>query len=236
MWINWENLKNQYGLLEVSLTSFQLLSAVHARVCVPFACWYSQQGNITSFHCCLASKWELGRYAAFRARRAERALCLLPCEAEELTEETVQLMKYPKKPFHRNCARGCSVQAMAGLGELLAAPGLDLPQDTSKLLLLCLCQGGREGGQKVFWLCTALNKHSSIRLIVTTCLGISATCGRGDDVPAAPPGTGSLPFPLAQEGALFFFLSFYVVLICLLTISGTGDSNQKNIPLHSVNP
>lgn len=90
------------------------------------------------------------------------ALCPLPREAEELTEETVKLMKYPKRPFHRNCAHVCSVQAMAGQGELLAAPGLDLPQDTSKLLLPCLCQGGREGGQKVFWLCTALSKQQHL--------------------------------------------------------------------------
>jgi len=32
-WLNWENLKHQYELLEVSLTSLQLLSAVHTCVC-----------------------------------------------------------------------------------------------------------------------------------------------------------------------------------------------------------
>lgn len=62
----------------------------------------------------------------------------------------------------------------------------------------------------MFWLCTGLSKHSSICLAAATCLGIGAVPTHSDDVPATPPGTGRLLFPLAQAGAPFFFFLFFL--------------------------
>lgn len=74
-WLKWENLKHQHGLLEIvgyPPLSSSSLPAVNAGVCV-FNTLIYQQVDITPFHCCLVSDWELGICTAFRARRADQA-------------------------------------------------------------------------------------------------------------------------------------------------------------------
>lgn len=114
--------------------------------------------------------------------------------------------------MHEDCPPGYSVLTVAGQG---AAWPLGHQQ------LLGLRQGKKRGWE-VFWLCSGQSKHSSFFL------GKGAVPGCGSDVPAAPPGSECLLFPLA--GTLFFPPPpTSVVPACSLTISGTNDSNRKII-------
>lgn len=88
--------------------------------------------------------------------------------------------------MHEDCPPGCSVLTVASQGASWPLGHQQLPG---------LWQGEKRG-REVFWLCSGQSKHSSIFL------GIGAVPGCGSDVPAAPPGSLCLLFPLAQAGAL----------------------------------